>query len=379
MSGGGSAPADREPAAAFRGPVVHVDTERGFSGGEVQVFLLMEGLRAQGVPQVLVAPPHSASARLARERGFDVAAIGLRHSCDVFGVWRLRRLLCGAALVHLHTGRAAWLGSLAARSCRCPVVVTRRMDRRVTPGLRTNFVYRDTARAVIAISPAVQQCLRDGGVPAAAIDVIPDALDPARVETRAGRAATRAALGVGDDRFLVLALAQLMHRKGLDVLLRAVAELRDARLVVALAGEGPEAPALRALVSSLQLGESVRFLGRRDDAGDLLAACDLFVLPSRAEGLGVAALEALGAARPVVASRVGGLADLIEHERNGLLVPPDDVVALAAAIARLRDDTPLRTRLAAAGPARVDAGYRPGQYVARHLEVYRRVLTAVAR
>jgi glycosyltransferase involved in cell wall biosynthesis len=375
VNGAAQATTGRAELPPFRGPVVHVDPERAWSGGEVQVFLLMEGLRARSVPQVLVAPRGSAAERVARERGLDVVPIALRHSCDVVSVFRLRSLLRSASLVHLHTGRAAWLGAIAARLAGCPVVVTRRMDRAVRPGPRTNFIYRRTARAVIAISPAVRQCLLDGGVPAAAIDEIPDALDETRLLAPIGRAAMRRQLGLGDERFVVLALAQLMHRKGLDVLLRAVASLRDPRLCVLLAGDGPEAAALRALAAELQLGSAVQFLGRRN----LLAACDLFVLPSRAEGLGVAALEALGAARPVIASKVGGLADLIQHERSGLHVPPDDPAALAAAIARLRDDPLLRERLAAAGPARVDEGFRVAQYVERHLAVYARVLAAAGR
>ena len=123
---------------SWPGPVVHVNTERGFSGGEVQVFLLMEGLRAQGVPQLLVAPQGSESVRIARERGFPVAEIGLRHPFDVVGVWRLAARLRGASLVHLHTGRAAWLGSLAAKKARCPAVITRRMERRVKRGWSSN-------------------------------------------------------------------------------------------------------------------------------------------------------------------------------------------------------------------------------------------------
>lgn len=364
------------PSSNRHGPVVHVNTERGFSGGEVQVFLLMEGLRAAGVPQLLVAPPGSDSVRIARERGFDVAPIGLRHPFDLLGAWRLASKLRSASLVHLHTGRAAWLGSVAARLARCPAVITRRMERRVKRGWRTRFAYCRTARAVVAISPAVRECLLDGGVPGPAIEVIPDALDPQRLAVRAGRDATRAALGARGDTLLVLTLAQLMHRKGIDVLLRAAAALHDPRLLFAIAGDGPEAAPLRALAVELQLGDAVHFLGRRDDAGDLLAACDLFVLPSRAEGLGVAALEALGAARAVIATRVGGLADLIADGASGLLVPPADAGALAAAIAKLRDDAALRAKLAAAGPARVDAGYRPEQYVQRHLELYRRVLAA---
>lgn len=365
---------DHDPAGPWPGPIVHVDTEKGFSGGEVQVFLLMEGLRAAGVPQLLVAPPGSDSLRIARERGLPVHEIALAHQFDLPSVWRLRRLLRDAALVHLHTGRAAWLGSLAARLAGCPAVITRRMDRRVKRDLRTWFAYRRTAAAVVAISPAVAGCLAAGGVPAGRIVTIPDALDEQRLVVRRGREAIRAELGLRPDRLLVLALAQLMHRKGIDVLLRAQAHLADARICTAVAGDGPEAANLQRLAADLQLGEQVRFLGRRGDAGDLLAACDVFCLPSRAEGMGVAALEALGAARPVVATRVGGLGELIVDGSCGLLVPPDDPAALAAALARLRDDPSLRERLAAAGPARVDAGYRPAQYVAKHVALYARVI-----
>lgn len=363
-----------DTAAHWPGPVVHVNTERGFSGGEVQVFLLLEALRARAVPQLLVVPPGSESARIGRERGFPVMELGLRHPFDLWSVLRLSRRLRGAALAHLHTGRAAWLGSLAARCAGCPVVITRRMERRVRRGPRTQFCYVSTARAVIAISPPVARCLVEGGVPEPRIVQIPDALDPQRIVVVRGRAAAREALGVRPDQFLVLSVAQLMHRKGIDVLLQAIASLRDGKVVCAVAGDGPERSALAALAAELSLGDAVRFLGRRQDVGDLLAACDLFVLPSRAEGLGVAALEALGAARPIVASRVGGLADLLGDGVHGLLVPPDDAAALTQAIARMCAEPALRERLAAAGPARVDQGFRVEQYVARHLDVYRSVL-----
>ncbi len=355
---------------------MHVDSERGFSGGEVQVFLLLEGLRARGLDQILVVPPGSESARIGRERGFRVCELGLRNAFDLWSAGRLASLLRSAALVHLHTGKAAWLGALAARWAGCPAVITRRMDRRVRRGLRTQFAYCTTARRVIAISPAVQRCLIDGGVPADRIVVIWDALDPERSRSRNGRAAVRANLGLRPDQFAVLTLAQLMHRKGLDVLLRAAARVAAPSVVLLLAGDGPEAVPLRQLATALQLGDAVRFLGRRDDPGDLLAACDLFVLPSRAEGLGVAALEALGAARPVIATRVGGLGEVIRDGECGLLVPPDDVDALATAIARLHADAALRARLAAAGPARLDQGFRPHQYVDRHVQLYRDVLDA---
>jgi glycosyltransferase involved in cell wall biosynthesis len=366
------------PTSPLPGPIVHVDSEAGFSGGEVQVFLLMEGLRARGVQQVLVARKGSESAAHARARGFPVVEAPLRNAFDLRSVWTLRRALAGAAIAHLHTGKAAWLGSLAASSLGCPVVITRRMDRVVKRSLRTRFAYGRTAKAVVAISPAVRQCLIDGGVPKERIELIWEALDEGRIAPRRDREATRIELGAQPSACVVLTLAQLHHRKGIDVLLQALALLQQqgkARGLVAwIGGDGPEGPALRRLCEELGLSQHVRFLGRRQDPGDLLAACDLFALPSRAEGLGVAALEALGAGRPVIASRVGGLASMVKDEVCGLLVPPEDPKALAAALERLCEDAPLRAALGDAGPRRVDEGFRIGQCVERHLDLYRAVL-----
>lgn len=373
--------ADAKPAQnplPLRGPVVHVDTEHGFSGGEVQVFLLMEGLRQQGIAQALVAPPGSESARIGKQRGFQVHEIAMRNSFDLASAWRLARVLRTAGLAHLHTGRAAWLGSLAANRSGCPVVVTRRMDRKVKRGFRTWYAYRKTARAVVAISPAVRQCLIDGGVPDDRIAVIWEALDDARIRPTKDRATMRRELELPDDSFALLVLAVLTRRKGVDVLLRALHRLADtpgfARIQLLVGGDGEELESLKALSRELALDAHVRFLGRRKDAGDLLGACDAFVLPSRAEGLGVAALEALGAGRPVIASRVGGLGEMVVDGECGLLVPSEDEAMLAAAIAKLEADRALARRLGAGGPVRLDQGFRLSQLVERHLELYRRAL-----
>ena len=350
--------------------IAHVDSELGFSGGEVQVLLLMEGLRERGYDQVLVVPPGSEGARRAAARGFEVATVPMRGDLDLPAVLRLQRAFAGVDVVHLHTGRAGWLGGLAAWRGHKPCVVTRRMDRRVKRGPRTRWVYHTFAQRVAAISPAVQRCLVDGGVDPARIEVVPDALDESRIQTVQGRAAVRAELGLGDDQFTVLVLAKLLQRKGHDLLIEAFARLRDERAVLLCAGSGPEEQALRALASARGVGARVHFLGHRDDTGDLLAAGDLFVLPSRAEGLGVAALEALAASRPVLVTRVGGLAEVVVDGRCGLVVPPEDVPALAAGLQQLRDDGELRARFAAAGPARVDEGFRAQHMCDSYARIY---------
>ncbi len=139
------------------------------------------------------------------------------------------------------------------------------------------------------------------------------------------------------------------------------------------AGEGGEHAVLAARVRTLGLDANVRFLGRVDDVASVLAAADVLVMPSRQEGLGVAALEAMAAGLPVIASRVGGLPEAVVDGATGLLVPPADVPALAAAIARLAADRALARRLGAAGRARVRERFTMAGMAAATLAVYRRL------
>ena len=367
------------PAPAADPPVcvAHVDAERRFSGGEVQVFLLMEGLRALGWRNVLVCRPDSRAAVEAAARGFETCVVRMQNDLALAAVPRLARSFreCGADLVHLHTGRATWLGGLAAWFAALPAVTTRRMDRRVKRNWRTRLIYGRLVRRAVAISPAVAAALAAGGVARARTVVIPSAVDPQRVQPTASRTEVRGALGAEGDAIVLLVLAALVQRKGIDVLLRAVARLgaRGVRPQVWVAGSGPERGTLADLARDLGVADQVAFLGRRDDGANLLAGCDVVVIPSRREGLGVAALEAMAAGCPVVASRVGGLADVVVDGRTGLLVPPDDDVALAAALARVLEDGEARDAWGRAGPERVGEGFLPSQMVAAYVEVYRTV------
>ncbi len=359
--------------------IAHVDAEHGFSGGEVQVFLLMEGLRARGHRNVLIAPPGSEGEREARRRGFETQAVSMRNDLDLPAVLQLRREFTRAHvdLVHLHTARATWLGGLAARWAGVVAITTRRQDRRVARSPRTRLVYGRLVRRTVAISPAVAACLVRGGVERERLTTIASAVDPAQLAPAKSRAEMRAELGLRADDFVVLTLAALVPRKGVDVLLEACARL-ERPVVLLVAGDGPERQRLERQAQALGFAGAARFLGPRRDKAELLEACDVFALASRAEGLGVAALEAMACARAVVATRVGGLAEAVVAERTGLLVAAGDVGALAAALRRLHDEPTLRARLAAAGPQRVGEGYLAEQMVAAYEALYRVVLAEQA-
>jgi glycosyltransferase involved in cell wall biosynthesis len=356
--------------------IVHVDAERSFSGGEAQVFLLMEGLRRLGHEILLLVPPKSRAEEVARDRGFQVAAVRMASDLDLGAVPALKRAMEAFRpdLVHLHTGRATWLGGLAARLASLPAITTRRMDRRIKKNWRTRLVYGPLVARAVAISPAVRDALLEAGVDPAKVSTIPSSVDPAALAPSVPRDATRRALEVPDGAVVFLVLASLIRRKGLDVLLDALAAESHPGRVLWIAGEGPEREALEAQAEKLGLASRVRFLGRREDAADLLAACDVYVLPSRREGLGVSALEAMAARRPIVATRVGGLADAVADERTGLLVAPEDAAELARALARVAADPALRRRLGEAGPARLAEGFLASQMVDAYEKLYRSVL-----
>ncbi len=170
----------------------------------------------------------------------------------------------------------------------------------------------------------------------------------------------------------LLALGRLHANKGFDVLLRALARL-PAPMHLVLAGEGPERAALRRLAGELGVAERVAFLGWRQDVGALLAACELFVCPSRHEPLGNVVLEAWSAARPLVAAAAQGPSELIEHGRTGLLVPVEDAAALAEAVAALLGDPARAAALAAAGRAEFERAHAQAPVLARWQEFLRAV------
>jgi glycosyltransferase involved in cell wall biosynthesis len=207
-------------------------------------------------------------------------------------------------------------------------------------------------RRILAVSEDVKtRYAQELRVPARKLVVVRNAI---RV-TPAGRTpdpALRAALVAGRPDYVVLTPARLHPQKGHTYLLAAAVKIPDATFV--LAGDGPLRAELEAHARNLGVTDRCVFLGDRTDVPDLLAAADLFVLPSLFEGLPVSVLEAMAAERPVVATAIGGTDEVVRHEETGLLVPPCDPSALAAAISRIRSDPSLARRLAAAGRERVE-------------------------
>ena len=179
----------------------------------------------------------------------------------------------------------------------------------------------------------------------------------------------------------ILCVAAHNEVKGLDVLLRAVALLRSRGddTPVVLAGDGPLRPELEQLTKRLGVADGVRFVGRQElgPLRDLLQRCTLVVVPSRSESFGIAALEAMAVGKPVVATRVGGIPEVVVDGQTGLLVPPEDEEALCAAMHRLLGDRDLQLRLGRAGRLRVVEYFTADRMSARYEEVLGETLSGL--
>ncbi|HEU4333725.1 MAG TPA: glycosyltransferase family 4 protein [Candidatus Eisenbacteria bacterium] len=338
--------------------ILHLDSERTWRGGERQVLELMRRQRRRGHDPRLAAPEGGALASRARGEGFGVHDVPMRGTWDlesVLAIARLHRSL-RPDFVHWHAARAHALGALASLLAPGPIrVLSRRVDFPVRRSPGSRLLWALPIEGIAAISEGVKEALARSGVEPSRVRVVPSGIDLEPFEAPVDRAALRARLGIAAGEILALQVAALAPHKSQSDLLRAaaIAGARVPALRVWIAGEGPLRATLEGEQRALGLGTSVRFLGFREDVNDLLAAADLFVVSSYLEGMGTSTLDAMAAGLPVVATRVGGIPEIVADGETGLLVPPRDPEALAGAIARLAEEPELRRRLAEGGRGRV--------------------------
>lgn len=233
------------------------------------------------------------------------------------------------------------------------------------------------ADAFVAVSPDVARSIRASyHPPADRLVTIPNGVDVERYGHAVDRATVRRSMGLEPDGPLVVVIAKLMAQKGHGSFLDALPTVRSRypNVRVAFVGEGDLAASLEARVEAEGLGSTVRFLGSRSDIPDILAAADLFVLPSLWEGLPMALLEGMASRLPVVATAVSGTRDVVEDGRSGLLVPPSAPRELAAAMDSVLGDSTLASSLGAAARLRVEDRYSARTQARRHADLYRRLM-----
>ncbi|MHB8624058.1 MAG: glycosyltransferase [Sulfuricaulis sp.] len=234
------------------------------------------------------------------------------------------------------------------------------------------FLSRFTDRIFSVSKQLKQDLVTHIGIPAARIDVLYNGVDTNMTCAR-DRTAVRRELNLHDSDIVIGSVGRLVSVKNYAMLLRAVsALLANHEVKVIFVGEGPERPALEALTDSLQIRQSVRFLGHRNDVRDMLIGMDIFVLPSQSEGMSNTLLEAMAAGIPVVASDVGGNTEIVRDKQDGLIFHHNDLTQLQTCLAKLCHDDTYRKQLGRSGQLRVFQAFSIQAMIARYEELYNR-------
>jgi L-malate glycosyltransferase len=357
---------------------LHIDTARTWRGGQNQVLVTVMGLRSLGHRTMLVAHPDGELRQRARE-GLDVFPLAPRTEMDLGAAWRLARLIKSLTpdVVHAHDSHAVAMASLALSMSTQPAKLPLLAARRVDFHLRGNSLSRWKYRQVdmfICVSEAIRDMLVADGVPVDRTVIVNEGIDLERVAA-APPARLHEELWLPHHAPVVGNVAALVPHKGQRHLVEAAAlvvrQVPDARFVIA--GEGELRAALERQIKDHHLEKHVMLLGFRPDVLSLHKAFDLFVMSSVTEGLGTSLLDAMACEKPVVATNAGGIPEVVLEGTTGLLVPPRDHAAMAAAIVRLLRDPALRDRMGAAGLRVVREKFSAERMVQDTLKVYQAV------
>lgn len=345
--------------------IVHVASGREWRGGQKQVWLLARALRDLGVAQLVVTGRDSELARRLAADGIPTRTPRWTMSVDPRALWATWRAAAPGTVLHAHDAHALSLALVAARRCRVPVVVTRRVDFHLRHPARWA-----RARQIIAISEGVRRVLVADGVPPGLISVVPDgvALDDVRAVAPYG---TRSRLGLAPGTPLAVNVAALVDHKDQATLLAAAAHLRTRLpgLHWAIAGSGPLREPLEREIAARGLTGVVHLLGQVPDGVAVIADADVFVMSSKEEGLGSSILDAMARGVPVVATRAGGIPDLL-GAGAGALVSIGDSAALATAVEEVLERPDRRQTLVERALQTVQA-YSDRAMAERMLAVYR--------
>lgn len=311
-------------------------------------------------------------------RGIPVLELGKRPGIRLEMIPRIADIVRdnGIDLLHTHNSAPAFYGGLAGRLSGLPVVHTKHGLNLFGQHLlnRVSYWFTDT---VVAVSESAGALARSEGVPFGRLRVVDNGVDVERFSFDPGvRAGGRVTLGLPGDAFVIGSLGRLSPEKNHALLIEAFHDLardpRAARAVLLLAGDGPSRAGLEQLAASLGVGDKVRFLGMVRTPETFYPMLDVFVMPSRSEGLPVALLEAMSCSLPVLVTRVGAMPGVAAE--SGIVVESGDRPGMATKLLDLMQRTEERTRLGVKGRERVVADYSVATMVATYESLYHKLL-----
>lgn len=357
--------------------VLHIEMGRHLYGGARQVGYLIDGLKSQGVENLLLTPKTSAIAEEVREHGSPVIQIDYRGDLDFRLAFKVKKLVTklGIDLVHVHSRRGAdvW-GGLGAKWAKVPAILSRRVDNPESPkSIRYKYgLYAQT----VCISEGIKKVLIENGLASDRVTAVRSAFVAKESQNPLERSKFLQRFSLPEDAIVVGTVAQLIPRKGHKLLLACLTELisKHPNMRVLFFGEGPERASLQQRIEELGLANRVQLVGFHSDLNNLIGNLDILAHPAYMEGLGVSLIQASAASVPIIASNAGGMPEIVRNDENGILVPPGDTAALQKALDRLAQDPELRARFGETGRNIAEKEFSVDVMVQGNLEVYRSIL-----
>lgn len=360
--------------------ILHINTEKTWRGGEQQTLYLLQGLHARNITSHLICQPGSPMAHRAGEAHLKVIPVAMHAEIDPGAACRIRSRIkkSNYDIIHSHTSHAHTLAFAASAGVRVKRLVTRRVDFSI---FRHSFLhlsgikYRYLADFYVAISQKIKDVLINDGIAADRISVIHSGINPERF-TRADANHLFSEFDIKPDEKVVINVAHLAGHKGQEYLVRAVSRVlaKIPKVRFFIIGKGELMAELKALATSQGINQNIVLTGFRNDVGAFYNIADLFVMSSVQEGLGTAVLDALALGKPVVATKSGGIPEIIRDGVNGRLVEPADPAALADGIVDLLSHADRAKQMGARGKKEVIEKFSLDAMVDAYIEVYERMV-----
>ena len=357
---------------------LHVDTARTWRGGQNQVLLTVRGLRARGHEATIIAHPDGELRRRLQETD-ELIPLTPRTEMDVLAGWKLAQLIQERQpdILHVHDAHAVAVAALAMSFVRTSiptrVVASRRVIFQLGQNMFSRWKYRRVDRFICA-SSFIRATLANDGIPSKRLDVVYEGVDLVNLDA-APRLNLHETFSLPENAPIVGNVGALDPDKGQRHLIKAaqlvIRKIPNAQFLIV--GQGVLEATLRQQIKSLNLEKQVLLTGFRSDVLSLQKGFDVFVMSSLSEGLGTSVIDAIACGRPVDATNVGGLPELVDPGKTGQLVSPHDPGALADAILNILQDKALQVRYGHAASKRARQLFSAERMIDETLSIYHKM------
>lgn len=360
--------------------VLHIDSEKGWRGGQQQAVYLIERMYNMGFATAMVSKPGSAMESYCRDNGLPFYPVSMHGELDFTAGYRIAGLCRkhGFNILHLHSAHALATGLWARMFYKkIRLIAVRRVDFPIKKNRFSRFKYTTSLLdKIVCISHGIKKVLLNDGIEDEMLVTIHSGVDLKKFDEVDVSDDFGKTVGVPDGHLIVGTVAAMADHKDYPNLLRAAAKIIENHdnVTFCAVGNGPEEEAVQSLAKELGLGSRFIFTGFRKDVGRFLKIFDIFVLASYLEGLGTSILDAQAVGLPVVACRTGGIPEIVYDGENGCLVPPRDSEALAYAISDLVDHPEKRKAYGEKALETVQS-FSIEQTVEKNISLYKQILS----